>query len=180
MAQFFKLTNKQFSISNKKNGFTFIETIIAFFVITIGILGVFVVAQHPIFYTTHSISRLTAAYLAQEGIEIVRNLRDENWLKEDANWYDGLVCYTPPCEYQADYHNSSLDPYSGNLLKFDSAEGYNYSSGADTKFTRKITIDDTPMPEFLMVSVLVQWEEKGKSYEIPVQENLYDWWQQTP
>lgn len=57
-----------------------LEVIVAMFVITTGVLGAFAVVQQIISYTIQSGSRLTAAYLAKEGIENVRNMRDNNWL----------------------------------------------------------------------------------------------------
>ena len=64
-----------------KNGFTLLEVIVAIFVITIGVIGVISVVQRTAAFTSISSSRLQAAYLAQEGIEIARNIRDGNWLE---------------------------------------------------------------------------------------------------
>jgi len=71
------MLNKMFQ-SNK--GFTLIETVVAVFVLTIGVLGVFTVVQNITFSSQLNSSKLTATYLAQEGIELVRNQRDSNWL----------------------------------------------------------------------------------------------------
>lgn len=169
----------------KRKGFTLIELIIVVFVLAIGILGVYSVYSQIISYTTISLSRFTASYLAQEGIEIVRNIRDTNWLK-GSSWDSGLVfgggfngCSGSYfCE--ADYDDPALTSYpnttSPHNLKI--ADGfYKYSiSGSETKFKRKITI--TLVGDILEVSVLVQWQEKGKTYDITTQENLYNWYKQ--
>ena len=162
-----------FRILNKNKGFTFLELVIVFFVVTVGILGVFRFVSYPIFYSSLSKSRLTATYLAQEGIEIVRNLRDENWLN-NKSWNDGLGAG----DYRADYDDLVLfSDNVGRYLNIENLSGfYGYSGGTQTKFTRKITIDDTN-PEFLKVSVEVNWKEKGKAQTpIIIQGNLYDWW----
>lgn len=164
-------------------GFTFLELIIAILVITVGMLGALAVARQPIFYTSLSISRLTASYLAQEGIEIVRNLRDENWLA-GRDWNNGLNSCTIGC--QADFHSSSLEGLQNDGLLSFGGDGFyvHDASGTPTKFTRKITIIpvdvEAPIGEddYLKVTVLVQWEEKGKPYDVEVQENLYNWYQQ--
>lgn len=66
--------------SDKTKGFTLIEVIVAIFVLTIGVLGVFQVVQNITFFSQINSSKLVATYLAQEGIELVRNQRDSNWV----------------------------------------------------------------------------------------------------
>jgi prepilin-type N-terminal cleavage/methylation domain-containing protein len=85
------MLNKIFR-SNYK-GFTLIEVVVAVFVLTIGVLAVFNVVQNITVYSKVSSSRLTAVYLVQEGIELVRNQRDSNWLvgnSWDSNLPEGV------------------------------------------------------------------------------------------
>jgi len=162
----------------KSKGFTLLEVLAAIFLITIGIVGTLTLVQKTITFTQATSSRLITAYLTQEGIEIVRNIRDSNFLKihqgvEGVSWNDGLTGCSGGCE--ADYNDPSLTSYAGRFLKID-AGFYNYDSGVDTLFKRKITI--TPEgTDILKVLVQVQWQERGKSYEVIAQENLYKWWQ---
>ena len=86
MFQFNNLTIKQF---NHKKGFTILEVLVTMLVITIGGLAAYAMVQQIVFSTFASSYRLTAAYLAKEGIEIVRNTRDTNWLEQE-NWNNGL------------------------------------------------------------------------------------------
>lgn len=160
----------------KDRGFTLLEIIIAIFVLTIGIIGVFSVLPQMLSYTAFSSSQLIAAYLSQEGIEIVRNIRDTNWLTPGNSWNTGL----DQGDYEADYNDPDLTSCSSpcdynHNLRFVKLDGgfYNYDTGGDTKFKRKITI--TPEADYLKVSVLVEWQEKGKTRSIAVQENLYNW-----
>jgi hypothetical protein len=156
-------------MSHKESGFTILELIIAILVMIIGITGVHAMASWIVSYTTLSGSKLTAAYLSQEGIEITRNIRDKNWI-DGQDWLVGLSTG----EYEADYDDTSLSSYQGNTLKIDNGF-YKYgSSGVNTKFRRKITLD-TSNPEFLNVKVDVLWEQKGKEYTVSAQENLYNW-----
>lgn len=71
-------------------GFTLIEVLIAIFLITVGIGGAFNLIQKTVEYSAISSSRLQAAYLSQEGIEIIRNQRDSNWLAGNS-WTQGIV-----------------------------------------------------------------------------------------
>jgi len=153
--------------------FTIIEVIIAILIVTIGVSSVYAAIQQIVSYTHHSASRLTAVHLGEEGIEIVRNIRDTNWLKGIA-WNNGLGAGF----WEADYDDTPLfNPYNDNhYLNLEAVSGlYGYGPGDQTNFKRKITI--TSVGNTLEVSVEVRWEYKGNTYgPITVQENLYNWY----
>jgi len=167
---------KQFyNTTINKKGFTMVEAIVAIFIITTGIVGVLSLATQTISSATYSTDKLIAAYLAQEGIEIVRNIRDTNWLEGASSWTDGIDMTS---DYGLDHLSltfpdliCSLGP--GNYLKFD-GNFYNCTSGTDTKFKREITITQLGV-DILNVSVQVEWQEKGKFHKVEAQENLYNW-----
>lgn len=160
----------------KKNGFTILEVMIAILIVTIGVLAAYAVTQQIVSYTYRSASRLTAIYLGKEGIEIVRNIRDTNWLESAPSWKDGFINCITGCE--ADYNDTPpFNSYDDNhYLNLEIASGfYGYNPGDQTNFKRKITI--TPVGDTLEVSVEVWWEHKGDTYgPITVQENLYNWY----
>jgi len=161
-------------INNK--GFTLLEVLAAIFLITIGVLGTLALVQKTIAFTQITSSQFVAAYLLQEGIEIVRNIRDSNFLKirqeiEGVSWNDGLTGCSGGCE--ADYNDLTLTSYAGKFLKIDGGF-YNYDSGLDTIFKRKITI--TPDTNVLEVVVEVSWQERGRWHKVMAQENLYKWY----
>ena len=166
------MLNKKFQ---KSPGFTLMEVLVAIFLITAGVLGAMAVVNQTTTFIQGTSSRLVAAYLAQEGIEIVRNIRDSNFLKihkeGEGNWDDGLTGCLGGCE--ADYNDLALIS-ADRYLKID-AGFYNYNSGLDTPFKRKITI--TPDgSDILKVSVEVSWQERGRAHQVTAQENLYQWW----
>lgn len=152
----------------KKNSFTLIEVIAAIFVITVGIVGILSLLSQLIVSSALYSKRLIVAYLAQEGIEIVRNIRDTNWL-EGKNWDHGLGTG----DWQADYDDINLSPYADIPLKIN-GNFYNYEAGSDTIFKRKITITK-PQAHILEVRVQILWQERGRSHQLTVQENLYNW-----
>ena len=173
-------TLQNFSQKNL-GGFTVLEVIVSIFVLVIGILGAYTVVQFPLYYTSISMSQLTASYLAQEGAEIVRTIRDTNLIINPGDWDNWLItskgadCEAPEfCE--TDYNHPALVSRSGsaNFLKIDSNNFYNYEIGNTSKFTRKITI--TPDgSEKLKISVIVYWYEKGQDRHVEVREDLYQW-----
>jgi len=178
---------KCLNVKMSKRGFTLIEVIVSILVVTVGVSAAYIVIQQIISYTYQVSSRLTAAYLAKEGIEIVRNIRDTNWI-EGEDWDEGLKnCYASENKYcEADYNDTQAMTRYGILcvdppcvdqfqpLKINSGF-YSYENGPETKFYREII---TKPGANLEVTVLVWWAEKGKTYgPVTVQEVLYDWYQ---
>lgn len=175
------------NIKKKNRGFTLIELVVALFILAVAIVGIYNSFSTIVVLTVDASSRFTAAYLAQEGIEIVRNIRDNNWI-QSRDWRTGLL----DCEYgcEGDYKTSTSSeviplrdyPTGGNKLKIDSDNFYDYDSadGIETKFKRKITIIAQDN-NILKVSVLVTWQEKEEEgcdfgYCTKVEEYLYDWY----
>ena len=71
---------------NKSNkGFTLLETIVAVAVIMVGLIAALVLINSSLFYVSLIKDRLIAANLNSEGLEVARNIRDNNWLN-GRNW----------------------------------------------------------------------------------------------
>ncbi|MFH1656929.1 MAG: prepilin-type N-terminal cleavage/methylation domain-containing protein [bacterium] len=176
--------------SKSNRGFTLLEVIIAVFIISVGVGGMAAIMPSLISGSSINQSRLVAAYLAQEGIEIVRNIRDTNWLEDHYGpvpvaWDEGFFPMSFDCTTgcEIDYLGVSappnIGPYTGAKLKIDPINGYyNYASGQDTKFDRKITVQrDWGDPNnILIITVDVFWNDRGKPYNFSVQEKLYKWY----
>lgn len=157
--------------NKNKKGFTIIEVLIAIFVITIGITSSLSLINYSISSAAVGKSQIIAASLAQEGMEIIRNIRDGNWL-EDVAWNDGLTGCSAGCRVQ--YNSASLLSLSGNpVLKVDSNGLYQYSTGTNTLFKRKITINSVGL--YLKVVSEVTWSERGRDLDISAEDRLYDW-----
>ncbi|MDP2629872.1 MAG: segregation/condensation protein A [Candidatus Uhrbacteria bacterium] len=73
-----------------QRGQTLLEVLGGFFVIAIGLVGIMSLATTNVRNDGIGLSRLIATNLARESIEVVRNIRDSNWLS-DKPWYIGLV-----------------------------------------------------------------------------------------
>ena len=147
-------------------------------VISVGIVGVMNLISSIFIQTKLISSKLVASYLAQEGIEIVRNIRDGNWLESGANWDDDIfccACETPPCgcDCEADYSSQTITQSfsgGGNFLNIDGSGFYGYSGSNSTKFKRQISLSLENAYEIL-VTVIITWD----SHEVKVMEKLYDW-----
>lgn len=106
-----------------QEGFTLIELLIAISVFTIGIMAAFTLALSNINTVRDNFNRVLSANLSREGLEIVRNIRDTNWLKiqdnEDCSvgaglqicdWANGLSAGY----YYADHSDTDLSAFSCN------------------------------------------------------------------
>ncbi len=66
---------------NKQSGQTLIETLVACFILVMGISAALGLANYSLNATTNIKQQTVALGLAREGIEVVKNIRDTNWLK---------------------------------------------------------------------------------------------------
>lgn len=179
-------------------GFTLLEVIVAIFILTVGIGGSFSLIQQTFFTVTMAQSRIIAAYLAQEGIEIVRNVRDNNWLEQRESfetpplpvWNEGLnSCLSPSSCCEADNETDTPSSYSPlttvtgcafDDLRYFNIDGngfYSYSSGDQTKFKRKIFIESISVDK-MKVAVIVEWHDRGKTHQIEVVGHITNWYEQ--
>lgn len=149
--------------------------LVAVAIIAIGTLGVFSAAAKYSQQTQRERDNLVAVYLCQEGIEIVKNIRDTNWVESASSWKDGLTSCSSGCE--ADFEDTSLAAWSSeDFLYIEGATGlYKYivspvSSDVKTSYARKIAITEVGDDE-LDIQVDVYWGANTMT----VKQNIYNW-----
>src|SRR3989338_8898725 len=77
---------------NRKEGFTILETLVATLLLALVLTGVAGLVQGSLQIARDYKDSITAAMLAQEGMEMVRERRDKNITTGDsARWLEGLV-----------------------------------------------------------------------------------------
>ncbi|MDD2274425.1 MAG: prepilin-type N-terminal cleavage/methylation domain-containing protein [Candidatus Pacebacteria bacterium] len=157
-----------------KKGFGLIEMIVGVAIVSIGIVGTFSMISRFSYQSQVIRDSFIASNLAQEGIEIVKNIRDTNAL-EDANWNDGLTHCQSGCEM--DYTNDSLLSWSGDgrYLYLNNNGGYTYNSAGaiETYYKRRITITEVEPNKSMEIIVSVYWE----SSQTTLVSKIYNWWQ---
>ena len=157
------------------DGFTLIETIVAVGIIAMGFVAVLVLITTSVFYISNIQNRLIAANLAAEGIEVVRNIRDNNWLQNKA-WNSDLT----DGNYQVAYNSAPpLASYnSGSFLLLDSNTGfYSYiPGGVSTPYIRKISITHIPGSDYeIQVISTVIWQIRNITYTSSAEDHLFNW-----
>lgn len=166
--------------NNKKNiGFSIIEVVIVTAIVSLAFIGLS--ALNIMSLQSHNMNRsnLTASALAQEGIEIVRNRRDQNWLTAGNPWLQGI----PTNEYFAlDYTGSIIKPLTGQkdqqanlklLLSGYYASSTAVALGSPTKFYRTLKVEDGGHMATTTCTVLYNERGIDKKYEIKT--ILYNW-----
>lgn len=158
----------------KNKGSTLIEALVALVILSLGLIPALSIVLVANSLSSSIRNNLIAANLAQEGIEVVRAIRDHNWfsgLSFDFGFADGT--------YRVEWNSGFLTPESGDsLLKIDSQGLYNYSSGVDTTFSRRLLITKVDPGgcncELKIVSE-VRWMEKNRIRTISVESHLFNW-----
>jgi type II secretory pathway pseudopilin PulG len=70
-------------MNNRQSGQTLIETIVAIFILTAALTSGLSLTVYALSNSRLSINQLIATNLAREGVEVVRMMRDTNWLEGD-------------------------------------------------------------------------------------------------
>ena len=161
-----------------QKGLTLVATLVAVFILTLSITGPLFIAQQSFTSAATARDRTTASFLAQEGIEYVRSVRDHNYLSDDANWLQDLT----PCLLGSCTIVSSVSLYpsvagcSGTCepLTQTSTGFFGYQSAPETKFTRTISMTQTQAHEVLL-EVEVSWIYKETVRRIIIEERLFNW-----
>ncbi len=175
------------------------ETMIAIAIFSISIIAVMSVLSDGVSDTTYAKKKILAAYLAQEGIEYARNIRDTyvlysatgtiGWNAFNAKMIGpGALCDQPNGCYLDDRdinYSNQVQPMTGIYvvacgptcapLLYDSTTGkYNYGSGVNSGFVRKISTVQFSSGETKVFST-VSWTQGSGTYRLTFSENLFNW-----
>lgn len=191
-------------IKIKQKGFTLIEALLAVSVFTISVVTLLSVLGSGIADTNHAKRKVIAVYLAQEGVEFMRNMRDTYMLySAGTGWgsFEGRLlsasCDSSGCFYNDTNLNyaDQTEPITDNstvllttctggsactngALSYNSATGkYGIGSGGSwvaAGFTRKINVV-VVNPNEIELTVTVTWTKGSGTYQTTLSENLFNW-----
>jgi len=165
---------------NQRPGFTMIEIVVVIFIVSVGILGVMSLIVQNVKSQAYNKNSLIASQLAQEGIEMMRMVRDTNWLT-NSQFNNNLGGSGVGRAYFMDYTDVVPRDFNGNSLHLKlivDSQGfyhdYDYSSGTVSGFYREIIVS-RPTDHSLKVNCTVSWQERGQSHSYTLETKLYDW-----
>jgi type II secretory pathway pseudopilin PulG len=134
----------------KKQGFSIMEVMLAAAVLTIGLVAVIALISSSIRNSANSRDQIIATDLMQEGLELVRNVRDNN----QAQIFGGSLETGKVFEYFPNDNTAcKIDKnfgYGIDKIDYDATDFslklnnnfYEHTSGTSTKFSRRIIIED--------------------------------------
>jgi prepilin-type N-terminal cleavage/methylation domain-containing protein len=170
----------------KTKGFTIIETLVAVTILATVVIGAMTAAQAGLSSYAFSKDETTAIFLAQEAIEQIRNIRDENRLN-DRYWLNSIgQSGGDACAFG---NACMVDPVAGSsttictggpgncpVLRQDATTGFfGYNAAwTPTKFTRQIILTEISADE-IVITVTVNWTKGILSRQVKARENIFNW-----
>ena len=192
MINYFKQKNK------KRSGFTLVETLVAISVFSVSIIALMAALGKGISDSNQVKYKMTATYLAEEGIEYIRNMRDTFVLYDDVSdatvgWGDFVTKLTQcagGCKFDdtlARYDidklkNMTFSSCTANIcaLDYDStSHKYLYHQlGTLSGFTRVITanpVNPANTKGEIKITSTVSWVKNSATYSVSFSDNLLKW-----
>ena len=167
-----------------KKGFTLIETLVAVSILVLAVTGAFSAAHNGMMSSLYSKDQVTAFYLAQEAIEQIRNLRDQNGIRGNPQgWLSGIANPGDPCTFGNTCYVDALNdaaplilcPATCPTLLLNNNGFYSYDNGTTTKFRREVNISSISANE-IVIEATVYWT-KGVLVDrsFTAREHLFNW-----
>lgn len=179
----------------QQKGFTLIETIVAITVLITAIVGPFTLASQTLRAQGIAKNSLVAANLAQEGIELVRNRRSNNILRNESaenpldHWLDGMnscggtPSTAPGCRIDVfsvddtDFASCNASPgcqlYRNNQTGVHSHVAVNATPSA---FSRQIFVEQISAdPAEAQITAIVSWRDQYGSQRFVLSTRILNW-----
>ncbi len=154
-------------------GFTLVETLVAISVLTISIVGPFYAIQQAANASFLARDQMIASSLAQDAVEYIRSVRDNNYLQEDA-WLSGLSqCSPGPCTVDTTQATPDIETVIQPLYLSSNNRYNQQAAGTVSRFTRRVAIQELNAHE-AVITVTVTWERHG-TQTVTVSDVIQDW-----
>lgn len=164
-----------------RKGYLLIESMVAITVIVIGLMGIFALLSRSLSLNRVISDRYVASYLAAEGIEIVKNLIDNNVLSGDA-WNKNLNEGSYQFDYSAIILPSACGSVCNKVFYWDAVRKiYGFDpTGQKTNFVRKVSIktivDRSGLVQSIQVNSVVDWKTRGgANFSVNLEDHFYNY-----
>lgn len=126
-------------------GYSFIEGVIATFIVTAGMIAVIQLMTASLTVMFNSRNQTMATFLAQESVEIVRNIRDNNWAAQIDTFDSTNFPASSMDDCRVDIFSTDIldcNSSSNKRLQKNATSGvfYHNSGSPNSEFQRKIII----------------------------------------
>jgi len=161
-----------------KRGFTLIEVVVSIFVLSIALSAISFIFSSVIASANTVKHNFIASFLAQEGIEVMNNLRNGDWIAGRPFGSFGTAGVLGNGSYRVQWDSAvPITIVTNPPLLYDSTTGlYGYSSGTASGFTREIVVD-TVIPNIqIRITANVSWtDSRGNVRNLAAESHLYNW-----
>lgn len=178
-----------------KQGQSLVETVFAIGIMLIVVSAILALVISNIVGQKESEFQITANNLAREGIEVVRNIRDSNWLAGE-DWDLGLSGGSSAI---VDYDSRQLNfDYSDDSLYLSEGVYSHRVSGRNSGFHRRLELETICLcvdsnecslgqetirfncgageqKIGIKIASIVEWAERGRSRKVTLEDLHYDW-----
>ena len=143
-------------------------------ILTVGFLGIVTLLSRALALNRVVADNYAATYLAEEGIEVAKNIIDTN--SRRGGWNSGIV----PGDYEVDYTSTALSTrYESDhtLLMDPDTRQYSYAGTIETPFSRRVTVSfvGDGSQEVKVISEVV-WETRGGGIsKVKLEDFFYNW-----
>lgn len=147
-------------MKNKSKAFSLVEVMTSVFLVSVGLLASLSLLTKGLNETIGSRDQIIASLLAQEGVELVRSIRDNNW----ANGVSTFEGIEDSDDQRIDYEEGSLSSVGDEedfKLKRNNKGFYQYADGDSTKFSRRIIISSNGDNEEVISMVVWNGREEN-------------------
>lgn len=141
----FKFSNKKRN-RPKEGGYSFIEGVFATFIVAVGMVMILKLVTSTLSVDVRYREQTEATLLAQEGVEVVRNIRDNNWSQGRATFEapyfpaeDRTNCWVDMNSTQ--FGNQCSNGNGNKILKKNGSGELQYTSGSNSQFSRRIIVE---------------------------------------
>lgn len=177
-------------IYKKSSGFTLLETMVAIAILLIAVVGPISIiggSLHNIYFAR---DQVIAVNLAQEGIEVIRQVRDTNMLKNN-NWDKGFELSqcgagNKECIVDASMDSLVISPCGGSSCSPTDSLVYQDSNGlyrqtlspagmTATNFSRKVTAQAIVNNVEYKITSTVTWSTGNTLGSVAASESIFKW-----
>ena len=175
------------NIISDKAAFSLVEILVVLFIISLGLLGILSLIVQSIQSQDYNKNNLIAYQLSQEGVELIRRVRDSNWASAYDFNYSLAEASGILYEYCMDYKD--LTPQASSVpcaLRLDGDGYYTHELlGPKSDFSRLISvkllgpedgIDALSVGQVIRVRSEVFWRDRKNNNSYLSEALLYDWY----
>lgn len=164
-------------MKHSPKAFTLIETLVAVSILLLSLAGPLSIAAQALQGAFFARDQVTAFYLAQEAVEYVRAVRDQNYLASN-NWLTGVEnCVDATCT--VDFPNFSHAVCSGTcpaVLIGETSGLFNHAAGKESIYTRSFSIESVSgTNDEVVISVTISWRTGTLMRSFEIREHIFNW-----